>query len=82
METKVEAPNTLDTTVNIDVAKQLVEVIQRSDRFALHPSKVYLPFSAIIILASKMLLHMNGVPQAEFMSQDEGTGANESRRFQ
>lgn len=68
-------PNTLDTTLNVDVQKQTVEVTQRSDRFALHPQKVVLPFQAIIVVAAQILLAMNNAAPMQI----PGAGANESR---
>lgn len=75
MTPKVDAattPEALDTTLNIDTNHDVVEITQRSDRFALHPQRVVIPFQAVVVMAAQIILHKNNVQQA-------GPNGNESR---
>jgi len=87
-QNKVDVPNALDTNLNVDMGKQIVEISQRSDRFALHPQKVTIPFQAVVILAAQILLAMNGVApqgigqQPQDVNEGQGRAANESRHVQ
>jgi hypothetical protein len=78
MDAKVEQPNALDTNLNVIADQQVVEITQRSDRFALHPQRVVIPFQAVVVMAAQILLLMNGVTP----SNVSGPGANESRKVQ
>lgn len=67
--------NALDTQLDIQPQNGLVEISQRSDRFALHPQKVKVPFNAILILAAQIILMAQGVQPVDV----SGAGGNESR---
>lgn len=70
--------NALDTVLDIQTATDTVVITQRSDRFALHPQKVIVPFQAIVVLAAQIILQKNGVKPMDVSGPD----GNESRQVQ